>query len=84
MSPPSHSAGVPLYIFSSGYEAFLVPVGPRATGKRIAGSITSSYLENCDGERAEPHYMLRYLSYVCYKQALATVLRLTIRTTPVP
>ena len=63
-SPPSRSAGADFYIFlymSSGNEAFLVPVGPHATGKRIAGSITSSYL---DGERAEPRYVLRYLSYV--------------------
>ena len=30
---------------SSGDEAFLVPAGPRATGKRIAGSITSGYLD---------------------------------------
>ena len=35
---------------SSGDEAFLVPAGPRATDKRIAGSITSGYL---DGERTE-------------------------------
>ena len=47
-----------------------VPAGPPATGKRIAGSITSGYL---DGNLA-----------TCYKQALATVLHLTIRTIPVP
>ena len=46
---------------SSGDEAFLVPAGPRATGKRKAGSITSGYL---NGDRAEPRYVLKYLSYV--------------------
>ena len=57
-SPPSRYVGAPLYIFlymSSGDEAFLVPAGPRATGKRKAGSITSGYL------RAETRYVLRYL-----------------------
>ena len=49
---------------SSGDEAFLVPAAPRTTGKRIARSITSGYLVNCDGEGAEPRYVLRYLSYV--------------------
>jgi len=33
---------------SSDDEAFLVPAGPRATGKRKAGSVTSGY----SGERA--------------------------------
>ena len=55
LEPPS--VCLYIYIYSSGYEAFLVPTAPRATGKRIASSITSGYLENCDGERAEPHYM---------------------------
>jgi len=47
-----------IYIYicmSSGDEAFLVPVGPHTTDKRIASSITSGYL---DGERAEPRYVL--------------------------
>ena len=63
-SPPSRCAGADFYIslyMSSGDEAFLVPEGPRATRKRIAGSITFGYL---DGERTKPCYVLRCLSYV--------------------
>jgi len=52
----------------------LVPAGPRATGKRNTGSITSGYLGK--------DLLLSELA--CYKQVLASVLRLTIRTTPVP
>ena len=78
-SPPSRYAGAPLYIFlymSSGDEAFLVPEGPRATGKRKAGSITSGYLVK-RGRQSELDFS------TCYKQALASVLRLTMWTTPV-
>ena len=54
-SPPSCYAGadfyIYIYIYSSGDEAFLVPEGPRATGKRKASSITSGYLVK-RGERA--------------------------------
>ncbi len=51
VSPPSRYAGADFYIYSSGYEAFLVPAGPHATGKHKAGLITSSYLVK-RGERA--------------------------------
>jgi len=55
----------------------LVPEGPRATGKRKAGSITSGYL----GKRGKD---LLLSELACHKQVLASVLRLTIWTTPAP
>ena len=48
VSPPSHFAGADFYIYISIYViqryGILVPVGPCATGKCKAGSITSGYL----------------------------------------
>ena len=62
-----------LYNYVIRRYGILVPAGPRATGKRKAGSITSGYSSELDLSRS-----------MFYKQALASVLRLTIRTTPVP
>ena len=65
---------ISLYIFiymSSSDEAFWVPVGPCVMRKRKAGSVT--------GERLSELHLS-----TCYKQALASMLQLTIRTTPFP
>ena len=48
-----------VYIYmSSSNEAFLVPAGPCATGKRVAGSMMSDYLDEL---RTEPRYVLSKL-----------------------